>query len=556
MRLILLVLNLVIGSSLLGLATDSNAAPHPKHPSNKQKLPVYGKLLKPFELSAYRPRDVWERIRTGMGVQMYSLPDKFIFQAKGEISLDPVQLDINPLLKSPAVQARLYKFQRYNIAALKNLLKHPNLPIINQNAEWHTAQQKPESITIAALSTPKTASLIKVSDPGCVNNLPKASPNKVSAPKQPPFGLMQTSFVQPSMYDPDIMPKIALHIEPITPPIMRACASPAHEATIAQTQRPSATRINYSLKLPNPLQQKSVYARVQKQIAWFSQRPEYLQMVAERARPYLYHIVEELSRHKLPLELALLPIVESAYKPTAQSPMSAAGLWQFIPSTGRDFNLKQNDEYDERLDVTTSTQAAIRFLAKLNKHFKGDWLLALAAYNCGQGNVDAAIRRNTARGLPTDYWSLSLPEETQNYVPRLLALANIFANPTRYQLHVKPVKNEPYFVKVNIDDQAEMAQLMNKDFKSVAALADISYEQFSRLNPGYLNKTLTGQGPFKFILPIANANKLQQKLLRFASAEPEQPASSPFLSAKFTGRFDPSTAAIVEDVLLSKQSMI
>ena len=218
----------------------------------------------------------------------------------------------------------------------------------------------------------------------------------------------------------------------------------------------------------------------------------------------------------MPSELALLPIVESAYQPTALSPKSAAGLWQFIPSTGHDFELYQSDHYDARLDIAASTQAAVRYLSFLKQHFNGDWLLALAAYNCGLGMVDDAIDRNVAEGLDTDYGSLRLPEETQEYVPRFLALSSIFANPEAHGLKLAPVKNEPYFVKVKIDRKHDIAYLAKKDFKDIAQLADLSYEQFSRLNPGYLHPKLAADGPYTFLLPTANANQLHQRLTRIA----------------------------------------
>jgi soluble lytic murein transglycosylase-like protein len=201
--------------------------------------------------------------------------------------------------------------------------------------------------------------------------------------------------------------------------------------------------------------------RINRQIRFYSQNPRYLYRVAERARPYLYYIVEQLNQHQLPLELALLPIVESAYQPTAMSPKGAAGLWQFISGTGNDYDLDQNDQYDERLDALASTRAAIRYLSDLNVHFKGDWLLALAAYNCGQGAVDNAINRNLAEGLQADYWSLRLPEETQNYVPRFLALSYIFANPTNYGLKFSPVKNQPYSINITMDIKTNERILSN-----------------------------------------------------------------------------------------------
>lgn len=266
----------------------------------------------------------------------------------------------------------------------------------------------------------------------------------------------------------------------------------------------------------------AINERIGKQINWYAQRPTYLQQVAERARPYLYHIVSGLSANHLPADLALLPIVESAYQPTAESPKSAAGLWQFIPSTGLDFDLTQDENYDQRLDIEASTKAAIRYLAMLKRHFNGDWLLALAAYNCGQGRVDDAIASNKAAGLPTDYWSLRLPEETQDYVPRFLALSSIFSNPTAYGLKLPTIKNEPYFVKVKVDRKFDIDYLANKEFAHIAELANLSYEQFVKLNPGYLKPKPSVDGPFTLLLPVDNAKHLHQHLTHVAKflAEP------------------------------------
>ncbi|MGZ8946876.1 MAG: transglycosylase SLT domain-containing protein [Methylococcaceae bacterium] len=297
---------------------------------------------------------------------------------------------------------------------------------------------------------------------------------------------------------------------------------------------------------PKPDEQKIAkqalsYERINKHIIWYAQHRDYLRQVAERARPYLYHIVESLGQHKLPSELALLPIVESAYQPTAMSPKSAAGLWQFIPGTGQDFDLQQSDEYDERLDITASTKAAIRYLSVLKQHFNGDWLLALAAYNCGQGAVDEAIRQNLADGLDTDYWSLRLPEETQQYVPRFLALSGIFANPAAYGLKLAPIRNEPYFIKVKIDRKGDIDYLAEKDLGVVAQLADLDFEQFTRLNPGFLQPKLATNGPFTFLMPIANANKLHKKLTDIAQflAEPlVEPLSNPSLTRTVQSVFE------------------
>lgn len=308
------------------------------------------------------------------------------------------------------------------------------------------------------------------------------------------------------------------------------CADLKKQEVIINLARQGLLSTSYSQMAEQcRIKQDAIYERVSKQIAGYSQRKGVLYEASERARPYLYHIVDALSKYNLPLDLALLPIVESAYQPTALSPKSAAGIWQFIPSTGREYGLQQNDDYDARLDITASTHAAIRFLSGLNGHFKGDWLLALAAYNCGQGAVDAAISRNQAEGLATDFWSLDLPAETQDYVPRLLALSSIFANPSDYGLKLRPIKNEPHFIKVNIDRETDIDQLASKDLKTIAKLANFNIDEFGLLNSAYRKPTLAERKPFTLLLPISNANQLHQSLAYMVqSYKNENPALPDF----------------------------
>ncbi len=294
--------------------------------------------------------------------------------------------------------------------------------------------------------------------------------------------------------------------------VIKGCSDLNKQDVINLNQRGVLTESYSQMAEQCQNRQRSKYERLSRQIAGYSQRKGVLSQASERARPYLYHIVNELSKHNLPLDLALLPIVESAYQPTALSPKSAAGIWQFIPSTGREYGLEQNGDYDGRLDITSSTDAAIRFLSGLNYHFKGDWLLSLAAYNCGQGTVDAAISRNQAEGLDTDFWSLDLPAETQDYVPRLLALSAIFSNPGSYGLKLRPIKNEPYFIKVKIDRENDIKHLAQKDLKTVAKLADFDEGAFSLLNAAYLKSSLSGSKPITLLMPISNANLLHQSL--------------------------------------------
>ena len=197
--------------------------------------------------------------------------------------------------------------------------------------------------------------------------------------------------------------------------------------------------------------------RVQQELKWYASHPAYLERVEERAGPYLFFIVEEIDKRGMPMELALLPVVESAFRPFAYSPGRAAGIWQFIPSTGKMYGLKQNWWYDGRRDVISATHAALDYLQSLAKQFDGDWELALAAYNSGAGRVRSAIRRNKKKGRSGDYWSLDLPRETEGYVPRLLALSQLVADPERYGNTLSAIPNEPYFEAVNIETQLDLA---------------------------------------------------------------------------------------------------
>ena len=179
---------------------------------------------------------------------------------------------------------------------------------------------------------------------------------------------------------------------------------------------------------------------------WYATRPDYVQRMTERGSRYLFHIVEEVERRGLPTELALLPFIESAFNPQAMSSAKASGMWQFIPSTGKHFELTQNIFRDDRRDVLASTRAALDYLEKLHGMF-GDWHLALAAYNWGEGSVQRAIARNEREGLPTDYLSLRMPLETQHYVPKLQAVKNIIARPQQFGLALPPLENHPYFLR-------------------------------------------------------------------------------------------------------------
>jgi membrane-bound lytic murein transglycosylase D len=228
--------------------------------------------------------------------------------------------------------------------------------------------------------------------------------------------------------------------------------------------------------------------------SWYASRPDYVKRMVGRSQKYLYHIVEEVQKRGMPTEIALLPMVESAFNPKAYSTSKASGIWQFIPSTGRNFGLQQNWWVDNRRDVTAATDAALTYLQKLHVMF-GTWDLALAAYNAGEGTVMRAIERNRKKGLPTDYQSLNLPAETKNYVPKLQAVKNIVTHPERYGLEIQPIANQPYFTRVNAPKQI--------DASLAARLAGVSLDEFSSLNPEYNRPVLTAtDDKHEILLPM------------------------------------------------------
>ncbi|MBV2131214.1 LysM peptidoglycan-binding domain-containing protein [Pseudomonas sp. MAP12] len=245
--------------------------------------------------------------------------------------------------------------------------------------------------------------------------------------------------------------------------------------------------------------------RVERQRFGFASHPASIQRTAERSSPYIHYIVERLEENDMPLELALLPMIESSYNPMAYSPAHAAGLWQFIPSTGRHYNLRQTNWYDGRRDITASTNAAISYLKRLHDMFNGDWLLALAAYNAGEGTVSRAIERNQQRNLPTDYWNLPLPRETQDYVPKLLAVSQIIQTPTSYGVALAPIANAPYFEQVAIRHQLDLTR--------VAAMADVDKDELLQLNPAF-KQGITLDGPRHLLVPVAKADGLSESLAR------------------------------------------
>jgi membrane-bound lytic murein transglycosylase D len=246
---------------------------------------------------------------------------------------------------------------------------------------------------------------------------------------------------------------------------------------------------------------------VQTQVDWYSQRPDYVARMTDRSKLYLYHIVNELERRNMPTELALLPFIESAYNPQALSVAKAAGMWQFVPGTGKTFNLRQNMFQDERRDVLASTSAALDYLEKLHDMF-GDWYLALAAYNWGEGNVQRAIARNQAAGLPTDYMSLKMPAETRSYVPKLQAVKNIIANPQMYGLTLPDIPNHPYFVTVTTSHDI--------DVDVAARLSGMTLDEFKALNPSFRLPMILGATQSQILLPFDNAQQFEGNLKAYS----------------------------------------
>ena len=240
--------------------------------------------------------------------------------------------------------------------------------------------------------------------------------------------------------------------------------------------------------------------------SWYAAKPEAIRRMAERAGRYLFFIVEECEKRGLPTELALLPFVESAFNPIAYSPAKASGLWQFIPSTGKSYGLDQNFWLDERRDIVASTNAALDYLTYLYD-FHGDWYLALASYNWGEGAVKRAIEKNKAKGLPTDYESLTMPNETRYYVPKLQAIKNLVSNPELYGITLPKVENQPYFTPVN--------KARDMDIRTAAKLAGMTVEEFKLLNPSFNRPVIPGSQNPTLLIP---ANKVENFLLGVDSA--------------------------------------
>ena len=325
----------------------------------------------------------------------------------------------------------------------------------------------------------------------------------VVAPVQPGEGAVRQPAATPPLAKLDPAPATPPHARAVAPPVpIQALPSPASREiedglraipTIDLTAVPPDLwdRIRRGFSMPNlssPL--------VQDRQIWYASQPSYVKRMVERSKRYLYYIVEELEKRGMPTELALLPMVESAFNPMAYSRSHASGLWQFIPSTGKNYKLQQNSWYDGRRDIVASTSAALDYLQFLYE-MHGDWHLALASYNWGENAVARAIEKNRAKGLPTDYLSLSMPTETRYYVPKLQALKNIIASPHAFGVDLEPVANAPYFVTVE--------KTHDMDVRLAAKLADMPLAEFLALNPGHNRPVIMANGTAGLVLPADKA---------------------------------------------------
>ena len=308
-------------------------------------------------------------------------------------------------------------------------------------------------------------------------------------------------------------------LSPTAPELMRKGEDAPTEPQDIEAQRVSVeskidvqpadmwARMRSGFTLPRETDRKRVF----NELRWYVNHPEYVARVARRAGPHLHYIIGELERREVPLEFALLPIVESAYDPFAYSHGRAAGLWQFIPGTARVYGLKIDWWQDSRRDVRASTTAAIDYLEYLHKMFDGDWLLALAAYNAGQGNVLNSIRRSNLPKDEVDFWSIEVLKETYTYVPRLLAISEIFANPEKYHITLPDMEDKPYWEVVETGGQL--------DLHKAAVMAGISDEELYTLNPAFNQWATHPEGPHELLIPISQAAQFRDALTDLPATE-------------------------------------
>jgi membrane-bound lytic murein transglycosylase D len=341
-------------------------------------------------------------------------------------------------------------------------------------------QQAPVAVVAPAAATDASTPA-----PIAPTDLPDAAPDAstVATDSSTPAPVASTAALAPQ----PAMPEPAPAVTAAEGPTQVAGLTPAQYGDLFD-------RMRAGFKLEDGADQRAV----DQQLRWYASNPDYLQRAFGRADLYLYQIVTELERRGMPLELALLPVVESAFEPYAYSRARASGLWQFIPGTGSRFGLKQDWWYDGRRDIVESTRAALDYLQYLHDEFDGDWLLAIAAYNCGEALVERAVNMNRAAGRPVDFWDVWLPGETRAYVPKLLAMKRLVRDPETYGLEFSPIPNSPYFSRVATHGQINL--------KIAAEIAGVSPEELYELNPAFHRWATDPAGPHYLLMPVDAAD--------------------------------------------------
>jgi membrane-bound lytic murein transglycosylase D len=331
-----------------------------------------------------------------------------------------------------------------------------------------------------------------------------ATPSATATAATAPSPAKKPAATEPAT--PAALPEVRLLDATRLPPFegeKQELAAPQPVAKLDRTQPPTDLwqRLRNGFAMPD-LQGRLVSERME----WYIANQDYLQRVFERSRRYLFHIVEELEKRGMPTEIALLPIVESAFNPMAYSRAHASGLWQFIPGTGKRYELKQNWWYDGRRDIVDSTSAALDYLKDVYD-MQGDWHLALASYNWGENAVARAIEKNRREGQPTDYMSLPMPRETRGYVPKLQALKNLIANPQAYGVTLTPIPNEPYF--------ATVTKTRDIDVQLAAKLAEMDVDEFIALNPGFSRPLIRSSVAPRIVLPADKVDTFHENLEKY-----------------------------------------
>ena len=359
-----------------------------------------------------------------------------------------------------------------------------------------TSTQLTLSILVASIFS--SGSL--AADPASISNsavtLVAQTPEEVRTDTAPSASIKPPNAGESPQVVPDQTSIISIESAPATAtPLLKAAEN------IGDPQRDlwARIRVGFALsELDSPL--------VKENEALYAKRPEYVERMLDRSKRYMFYIVQEVEKRGMPTEIALLPMIESAFNPKAYSRAHASGIWQFVPATGRDFGLSQNWWVDSRRDVIAATGAALDYLQKLHRMF-GSWELALAAYNWGEGSVSRAIAKNKARGEPTDYLSLNMPNETRQYVPRLLAIKNLIATPNNFGLNLGVVPNQPYFAQITLTQHIDVAL--------AAKLSDTTMDEFTSLNPHYNRPVIQAKQPITLLLPVDKAEVFASNLEKY-----------------------------------------